>query len=255
MTLPLLAGPAEGPLLIAHRGASQLAPENSLAAVRLAWKEGADGIEGDYYLTKDGRVVCIHDADTKRTAGVKLAVKESTLAELRALDIGAWKGAEFVGERIPTLEEVLAELPAGKWFFLEIKDSARIVPAIAKILRETKADARRVILISFDAKVVAACRKELPEFRACWISALKDFAKPEKADGFLASIRQSGSTGLAFKANAPVTADWLVKARGEDGILMAWTVNDRKKALRMAELGVGFVGTDQPAELRAAMAK
>ena len=65
----LFAGP---PLLIAHRGASHEAPENTLAAFRLAWEQGADGIEGDFYLSKDGRIVCIHDKDTKRTAGKNL---------------------------------------------------------------------------------------------------------------------------------------------------------------------------------------
>lgn len=67
------------PQIVAHRGASADAPENPLAAFRLAWKQGADVIEGDFYLTKDHRIVCIHDGDTQRVAGKHLVVAESTL--------------------------------------------------------------------------------------------------------------------------------------------------------------------------------
>jgi glycerophosphoryl diester phosphodiesterase len=79
------------PKLIAHRGASQAAPENTLAAFRLAWKEGADGIEGDFRLSKDGKIVCIHDADTKRANGAKFVVADTDSHVLRKLDVGKWK--------------------------------------------------------------------------------------------------------------------------------------------------------------------
>ena len=101
-------------LIIAHRGASADAPENTLAAFRLAWQQGADGIEGDFRLTSDGRIVCFHDDDTARVAGISLIVEETPLTKLRTLDVGAWKGKPWQGERIASLEEVLAEVPAGK---------------------------------------------------------------------------------------------------------------------------------------------
>src|SRR5687768_9550612 len=99
---------ASGQHIIAHRGASHDAPENTLAAFKLAIEQGADGFEADFYLAKDGRVVCLHDPDTKRVAGKKLLVREASFAELRALDVGIWKGPQWKGERLPTLEEVLA---------------------------------------------------------------------------------------------------------------------------------------------------
>ena len=77
--------------IVAHRGASLDAPENTLAAFRLAWSQGADAIEGDFRLTKDGRIACLHDDTTQRTAGLDLTVADSTLAELRELDVGSWK--------------------------------------------------------------------------------------------------------------------------------------------------------------------
>ena len=83
----------------------------ALASVRRAWEKGADAAEVDVYLTKDNRIVVIHDDSTKRTTGVDLKVRETTSEELRKLDAGGWKGEEFAGEKIPFLEEVLATVP------------------------------------------------------------------------------------------------------------------------------------------------
>src|SRR3954447_2364486 len=87
------------PLIIGHRGASFDAPENTAAAFGLAFLQGADGIEADFHLSSDGEIVCIHDATTGRTAGVDLVVAETSLKELKRLDVGLWKGREFPGER------------------------------------------------------------------------------------------------------------------------------------------------------------
>src|SRR5947208_878460 len=99
--------------IIAHRGASWEAPENTLSAVQLAWQQGADAVEADFRLSRDRQIVATHDDSTLRITGVDLRVHESSLAELRALDFGRWKAAQFEGERIPTLAELLATVPAG----------------------------------------------------------------------------------------------------------------------------------------------
>ena len=79
-----------------------------MPAFELAWKQGADAIEGDFLLTKDNQIVCIHDGSTKRLADRNLAVRGSTLEELRKLDVGSWKHEKFKGTRIPTIAEVFA---------------------------------------------------------------------------------------------------------------------------------------------------
>src|SRR4051812_25831913 len=93
----LLAEAPTKTLIVGHRGASHAAPENTLPAMRLAFEEGADSLEADFWLTRDERVVCLHDADTRRTAPDQPVrrVQESTLAQLRELDVGAWKGPRF----------------------------------------------------------------------------------------------------------------------------------------------------------------
>src|SRR5438034_6344625 len=107
--------------IIAHRGASHDAPENTLAAVHLAWQQNADAVEIDVHLSKDGKLVVIHDATTKRTCGVSHKVRELTLAELKSLDAGKWKGRQWVGETIPTLDEVLDIVPKGRGLVIEMK--------------------------------------------------------------------------------------------------------------------------------------
>jgi len=205
----------EIPKLIAHRGASANAPENTLSAFRLAWKKDADGIEGDFFLTADGQVVCIHDDNTKRTAGKAMPVKTSTLEELRTLEYGAWKDPKYRGEKIPVLSEVLDELPPGKWFFLEIKDSPRIVKPIAEILARKRPDKDKVILISFNKDVIKACRETMPEYRANLLSSLDKFPDEGVTDAILRDLEWCRSHGISFKATAPVSKEWLAKAGGK----------------------------------------
>src|SRR5262245_9374581 len=91
---------SSGQLIIGHRGASHDAPENTIASFKLAVEQGADGFEGDYWLGVDGRVLCLHDKDTKRVGGKKLVVTMAPFDELRAIDIGTWKDPKFHDERM-----------------------------------------------------------------------------------------------------------------------------------------------------------
>lgn len=245
------AGPL--PLLIAHRGASHAAPENTLAAFKLAWNENADGIEGDFHLSADGEVVCIHDTDTRRVAGPKLIVAQTPWEELAALDVGSWKSPAFKNERIPRLADVLDILPSHKWFFLEIKAGPEIVAPIRRILEAKHADPARVILISFDTKVVQACRKELPAYQAHWISTLKDF--DAKRGDYEQQLADSGARGLQFEAKAAVDPAWLGKLREQSLPLTAWTVDDPAIARQVIPLGITHLTTNRPGPLREELGK
>ena len=115
------------PLIIAHRGESFNAPENTMAAINLAWERDAEAVEIDVQLSKDNELVVIHDMDTKRLTGIDKKVKDQTLAELKKLDVGSWKDITFKDERIPTLDEVLATVPTGKKLIVEIKSGPEMV--------------------------------------------------------------------------------------------------------------------------------
>ncbi len=127
------------PMIIAHRGASRDAPENTLAAVRLAWEQDADAVEVDVRLSADGHIVVIHDENTHRTTGKRKPVHEQTLAELKALNAGGHKGSQWTGESIPMLTEVLHTVPDGKQVFVEIKCGTNILHELERIVTAVEA--------------------------------------------------------------------------------------------------------------------
>src|SRR5690349_11659162 len=108
------SSPVVGQIIVGHRGASHDAPENTVASMKLAFEQGADGVEADFYLTSDGKIICCHDKDTERTAGVKHVISETPFDEPRKLEVGSWKNEKYRGEKMPTLEEIIAVIPAGK---------------------------------------------------------------------------------------------------------------------------------------------
>ncbi|MGL4971324.1 MAG: glycerophosphodiester phosphodiesterase family protein, partial [Cetobacterium sp.] len=108
--------------ILAHRGASGTAPENTIAAFKKAIIDGCDGFEFDVQQTKDGKLVVFHDWTLERTSNGKGYVREHTLDELKELDAGSWFGEEFKGEKIPTLEETLDLIPDNMLINIELKE-------------------------------------------------------------------------------------------------------------------------------------
>lgn len=251
----VLSGSAlAGPDIVAHRGASHDAPENTLAAFKLAWQQGADAIEGDFYLSKDGRVVCIHDPTTKRTADRDLKVAESTLAELQKLDVGSWKAPEYAGERIPTLEDVLATVPAGKRIFIEIKCGPEILPGIEKALLAAKLKPEQTVIICFKAEIIAAAKKLLPDRKAMWLTSLPksktaDNRSPD-AKSLLATLDRIRADGVDCNAHTGIDADFAQALRQAGKEFHVWTVDSPAVAKRFAQLGVDTITTNRPAFLR-----
>ena len=128
ITVPLMSASAGATEIIGHRGASYDAPENTLASVKLAFEQGADASEIDIYLTKDNRIIALHDKTTKKTTGKDWKPGDRTLAELASLDAGSWKDKKYAGERIPTLEALLDTIPEGRKLVIEIKSDPEILP-------------------------------------------------------------------------------------------------------------------------------
>ena len=251
----LLANGALAQAIVAHRGASFDAPENTLAAFRLAWKQGADAIEGDFLLTKDEKVVCHHDSDLQRTANDPREVAEMTLAELRQLDVGSWKHPRFAGERIPTLTEVLALVGPGKRLFLEIKCGPEIIGPLGRTLAQTALSADQIVIISFDKEVIRLCRKHLPAHRANWLTDYKENLRgrwePSSAE-VMQTLQQIDASGLGTEADPDrVTTALVAKIRDAGLQFHCWTVNGAALARHFQALGVDSITTDRPAWLRA----
>jgi len=249
-----------GPLIVGHRGASYDAPENTLASYRLCWEQNADGGEGDYHLTKDGQVVCIHDATTRRTGDKDLDVGRSTLAELRTVDLGAWKNPTYAGERIPLLSEVLALVPPGKLYYLEIKCGPEILPALERILAASPTKREQLRIISFNADVIAESKRRLPQIKAHWITGFEQDQQTKvwtpSGETILQTLARTKADGLNAQWNARfVTPEMVTKLKGMGLETAVWTVDDPKVGRALADAGVFGLTTNRPGFLREALAK
>ncbi|HVR74821.1 MAG TPA: glycerophosphodiester phosphodiesterase [Planctomycetota bacterium] len=247
-----------GPAVVAHRGASHEAPENTLASVELAWKEGADAVEVDIFLTRDGEIAVIHDETTKRTTRVDWKVASRTLEELRTLEAGSWKHSRFAGQRIPTLDEVLAAVPDGKQLLVEIKCGPEVIPRLRRAIEESGKQPEQVRIIGFGLETVRQVRLDLPRHRVSWLSGWKRDRTSRRlttVESLVAAARDAGVHGLSLKADGPLDEEAVRQIREAGLEFHVWTVNDEDLALRMAALGADSITTDRPAWLTDLLAR
>jgi glycerophosphoryl diester phosphodiesterase len=236
-------------LAIAHRGASGYAPENTLAAFRRAVAQGVSFIETDMHLTRDAHFVAIHDETVDRTTNGRGAVHNMTLAEVRRLDAGSWFASEFMGERIPTLEEILDfTRKHDVVFYLELKPSGFWggEHALISALRST-GEIPRSVIISFDAAILAALRKIEPTL----MTGLLYEGKNENPFGKAVEI---GARQIAVRGDL-VTTNFLQQARKRDLQVVCWTVNSPAHMRMLASAGVDGIMSDYPDRLLTVLKK
>ena len=246
-------------LIIGHRGASREAPENTLESFRLAWEQGADGIEADFRLTADGRIVCMHDDTSGRTTGVDLRIADTNLKELRRLDAGLRKGAAWTGAVIPTLDEVLAAAPHGSWLFIEIKCGPEIIAPLENVLKASKLSPERIRLLSFNAALITELKQRLPDWHSCWLCDYRhnlagNLWRPSRIV-VLDTIVNSGADGLASANRAFLDQGLVDTLRGIGKEIHVWTVDRLSEAQQLRELGVDSIMTNRPGWLRNRLAE
>ena len=236
------------PIIVAHRGASKNAPENTIPAFTLAWKQGADAIEGDFHLTQDGEIVCIHDKNTLRISKRDFIVKETLLEDLRKLDVGRHKGRKFAGTVIPTIAEVFATIPDQKQIYIEIKSDESIVPKLVEEINNSSLHIEQVTIISFNGKAVQAFKAVAPQYRALWLSSFKKKESGElipSVDSVLTTLRQIKADG--FSSNKDLIDESFINtltARGYE--YHVWTVDKPKTAKRFKSWGAKSITTNTP---------
>jgi glycerophosphoryl diester phosphodiesterase len=237
------------PLFAAHRGGALLWPENSLLAFRNALALGADYLELDVHLTRDGEVVVIHDPTLERTTTGTGPVRRCTLAELAALRLKE-RGGAVLEERIPTLEQVVALAAAGnRQILLEIKTDERRqrYPGIEEKVLAVLDRHRFVpftVVMAFEGETWRRVRQLRPEVR---VAALYS-ADRLVAAAVAPELQALGRAGVAFVGleQALVTAEVAKQARLVGLTLGVWTVNERDAIARFIDQGVGVVITDRP---------
>jgi glycerophosphoryl diester phosphodiesterase len=242
---------AEGrPLVLGHRGASAEAPENTLAAFRLALEQGADGVELDVWRCGTGEVVVFHDEDARRLSGVPLAIVRAPWGELRRLDVGSHRGGRFRGERIPLLAEVLEALP-GAVVNVELKSGRlgdpRLAVAVARILREGRAE-ERAIVSSFDWALLAAFRVAAPRVAAGLLFESRGRWRLTLPIG-AAVLRPSAIHPPLSEVTPERVRDWV--ARGY--AVNVWTVDDPGDVERLCADGATGLVSNVPRAAREAV--
>ena len=239
------------PQIIAHRGASFDAPENTLASFALGWRQEADLAEIDIHLTADHQVAVLHDTTTDRVAGTAGTVLELSMAALSAFGVGVWEGET---QRIPLLSQVINGVPAGKKLLIEIKCGAEVIPALKAALASSPLPAARALIHCFNFAVAAECKRELPLHSVHWLEKYS----PNRGTGSelsdiraaIARVKAVGLDGLSLHFDWPVTAG-VVDAIHAAGLkLFVWTINDAAIGRRIAALGVDGIITDRPGWLR-----
>jgi glycerophosphoryl diester phosphodiesterase len=253
--------------IVGHRGASFDAPENSLASMKLAWVQKADGIETDISLSKDGKMVVMHDDNTKRTGGVDKKISESTWDELKDIDIGKWKGAQFTGEKIPTLESFFATIPNGKCIFTEIKlkDTVRgadfekakaILDELGRAMADSGKKPKQLRIITFHYEMAKATKEKFPAHPVYWLVGSgkdKKTGKSPDIDELIQKAKDAKVDGLDLQSGFPIDKAFVKKVHNAGLKLYTWTVDDVEVARKEKKAGVDGITTNRPEFLRAAL--
>lgn len=233
-------------LVIGHRGAAGHAPENTLASFAKAWELGADLLELDVHLTRDGEFVVIHDGDVSRTTDGQGRVQEMTAAQIKRLDAGGRFDPRFAGERVPLLVEVLEWARGRIPLVIEVKGDPLPPPGVAERLVQVLGEfgvLDEVAVISFHHPVV----REMKEL------------EPRLATGVLLAGQPADPVGMARAALADsVRLSWpywtpeMVREVHAAGLVAsAWTANDEAVMEYLVAMGVDSIATDYPDRLRA----
>ncbi|WP_081786142.1 glycerophosphodiester phosphodiesterase family protein [Halomonas sp. BC04] len=249
---------------IAHRGSSMAAPENTLAAVERAIVDRADYVEIDVRLTADGEVVVYHDRSLQRLTGDPRNVRDLTLEELQAFDVGSWFGDAFIGERIPTLDETLETVRGRSALMIDMKpdpgaELALVEAVLESIQREATAREQCLEMLS-PAQSTTRCGNPdvISETRVAVMSPgvvqMVKEREPELRVTLLAqlvmpgTLERRGFDALGLRHNR-ITENEIRLARELGYEVHAWTVNDRARMSQLIDLGVDAIITDYPDRL------
>lgn len=227
-------------VVIAHRGAAALAPENTLASVQRAIDQDADYVEIDVQETADDQIAVLHDSDLMKVAGVNLKIWDATLERLAGIDIGSWFAPEFHGERVPLLRQVLERARERSRVMIELKyygHSEALEQRVVDLVEEM-GQAGNVVVMSLEYDQVRRMRELRPKWTLGLLTAKAVGDLTTLDADFLAVNAGIASRGFVRRAHA----------RGKK--VYVWTINDPVQMFRMLNLGVDGIITDKPAVAR-----
>jgi glycerophosphoryl diester phosphodiesterase len=235
--------PTDAPLVIAHRGASAFAPENTLSAFRLAEVHGADGIELDAKLTRDSAVIILHDMRLERTTSGTGDVRDWPLEDIRRLDAGGYFHPRFQGEQVPTLEEVLDALQTGMLINIELTNYGSVFDELPELVFRIIAERgveERVLVSSFNPVAIIKIRRLSEAIRTALLVRTT-------TPGVVVRLMQQILRPDYFHPEYGILNNRvLAKEHAAGRKVMAWTVNGRDEIRRLIASGIDGIITDYP---------
>jgi glycerophosphoryl diester phosphodiesterase len=231
--------PMPRPEIIAHRGASFIAPENTVSSAKLAWELGADAVEADIYLSKDNRIIVSHDSNTRRTTGKSYSIANTPADTLRKLDAGSFKDERYKGEKIPFLEEIIETVPKGKKLVVEIKCGSEVLPFLRQTIDQYGAN-KNFNFIAFDFQTISDAKKIFPGNSCFWLCSDTLILRKN-----IELVPKAGLEGVSLNysiINQKIAS--ITRALGLD--LFSWTVDKPEDAKRLISLGVKGITTNRP---------
>lgn len=226
---------------VAHRGASYIAPENTLAAIGMAWKLDSDGAECDIWMTKDKKVVVYHDSTTKRLTSGDFVVSETNYSELKKLEIKLknTNSTYFAGEKIPLLKDVLKTIPEDKLLVIEIKCGKEVLPELERVVKKHWKRGN-IAFISFGFETICLTKSMFPKVPCYFLSS-----SLERVYELYPEIISNNLDGVDLKYS--IIDKQIVQKMNRDGKeVWCYTVNTPEIAEKMMELGVKVLTTDRP---------
>ncbi len=247
------------PLIIAHRGESHDAPENTLASVKLAWERGVTAVEVDVRATADNHIAVIHDNNTFRTTGQKRIISYSIMADLKRLDAGSWKGREWAGQKIPELSEVLATVPATGKLLVEIKSGPRILDQLHQVTEASGLLNNQIEIIANDLDTLIEARRRMTQYRMLWVietlPAWRRLLTGMRPKAVIVMLGNYGIDGITIGDNKHLTRNFVHHLKAAGRPIYAWTVNDPVRAAKLLEFGIDGITTDRAAWMKQMLSK
>lgn len=234
--------------IIAHRGASFYSPENTFASFKLAETLGADGIEMDVRMTKDGKLAVIHDESTGRTGNTCRNIKTSNFETLENIDVGSWFDNKFKNERIPLLEDAVNKTSEQLDLYIEIKSGNEIVDTFYRFAEILESRRNKIIIISFDYEIVAELKKILSNMKMLWIVQFGFNVTLERGmyENVFKKIKMANLDGISTYADLIHCKSMAKDIRKNNWLWNVWTVDNPSLAKQLMNLGVTSLTSNRP---------
>lgn len=236
--------------IIAHRGASFDAPENTLASVNLAWEQQISHVEIDVKLTKDNVIAVFHDDTTERYNGEKKLFNTYTFEDVSNIDVGIFKGTSWKNEPIPTLEQVLNTIPKNGTLVVELKDGPEMIVPLEALFQTHQKIWHQLEFIAFNYHTICAAKQAFPTNKCLWLLDLdydEETAKnvPSTTE-IIRKVKQHHLDGIDVFAGTLANQSFFETMQQENLMVYLWTINDIKHAKQYLPFQPNGITTDKP---------